>query len=150
MLMRRGIVTVFVTIVTAIVTVASPAAAEVLTVCQSASTPAPSHVIGSLMRISNPTEADAGLVALTRDERGFDILENFGQNSQRSLRDQGDEILGLPLSDELVHLMVEHQRGGLEHFLFSLDEEGSGELLRSAEGSGLDSDTSKAVCTRPR
>ena len=151
--MRWGIVTVFVTaVVTAIVTVASPAAAEVLTVCQSASTPPASQVIGSLRRISNPTEADAGLVALARDERGFDILENFGKRSQRSLRDQGDAILGLPLSDELVHLMVEHRGGGLEHFLFSLDEEGSGELLRSAEGEGRDAGgvSSKAMCTRPR
>ena len=148
--MRRGIVTAFVTVIVTIVTVTSPSAAEVLTVCQSASTPAASQVIGSLMRISNPTEADTGLVALTRDEHGFDILENFGQSSQHSLRDQGDEILGLPLSDELVHLMVEHQGGSLEHFLFSLDDQGSGELLRSAEGAGLESDTSKAVCTRPR
>jgi hypothetical protein len=136
-------------------TVASPATAEILTVCQSANTPAASPVIGSLLRVRNLADAEAtGLIALSQDERGFDIVENFGQSSQHSLRDSGDEILGLPLSNELVHLVVEHQGGGLEHFLFSLDEEGTGELLRSAEGDALSADangvSSTAMCTRPR
>ena len=154
--MRWGIVTVFVTaIVTTIVTVAPPAAAEILTVCQSANTPATSTVIGSLLRVSNPADAEAaGLIALSQDERGFDIVENFGQSSQHSLRDSGDNILGLPFSNELVHLMVKHQGGSLEHFLFSLDAEGTGELLRSAEGDAVSADaggvSSTAMCTRPR
>jgi len=148
--MRLGIVTA---IVTAILTVAAvkPVSAEIVTVCQAAE----SIASPALFRLSGLAQPErVGLLALSRDERGYDILENWGQSNQRSLRADGDDILGLPLSDELVHLMVEHKGGSLEHFLFSLDEQGAGELLRTAEGDALSAEaggvSSKATCTRPR
>jgi len=125
--------------------------AEIVTVCQVAE----STATPAFFRLNSLAQPErAGLLALSRDEQGYDILENWGQSNQRSLRASGDDILGLPLSDELVHLMVEHKGGSLEHFLFSLDEEGAGELLRSAEGDVLSAEaggvSSTATCARPR
>ena len=71
------------------------------------------------------------MIALWRDDDGFDVLMNWGETDQHSLRADGAQIIGAAPSSELVHLMVAHGDGGLEHFLFSLDEDGSGELLRS-------------------
>ena len=148
------IVTAIVTVVvTAAVSVATPAWAQILTVCAN---PAQSSATGerfpsrpladAIIPLGGRSDAaDDSLIALWKDDNGFDILVNWGKSSQHSLRADGAQILGMAPDPELVHLMVAHSDGGLEHFLFSLDLNGSGELLRSpSEGS----DTS-AVCVKP-
>jgi hypothetical protein len=89
---------------------------------------------------------------LWRDDKGFDVLVNWGEADQHSLRSDGAQIVGAAPSRELVHLMVAHDDGGLEHFLFKLDEDGSGKLLRSlaADVPGTPAPSSaSAVCVRP-
>ena len=86
------------------------------------------------------------MIALWRDDSGFDVLINWGEPDERSLRADGAQIIGGSPSSDLVHLMVAHAEGDLEHFLFNLGEDGSGELLRSS-ASGEPSVPS--VCTKP-
>jgi len=148
------IVTAIVTVIaTATVSMTTPASAQVLTVCanpvQSSATPerftSPRLADLIIPLRGRPNADDVSLIALWRDDNGFDILVNWGKSDQHSLRADGAQILGAAPDPELVHLMVAHSDGGLEHFLFSLDANGSGELLRSpSEGS----DTS-AVCVKP-
>lgn len=162
---RSSIATVIVTaIVTPIMTAAAfqvtPAYAEVVTVCgvpshvsSSAGSIAPSVLASPLQRLGaqEDTEIDS-LLALWRDESGFDILLHWGENGQYSLREQGAEIIGASPSLDFLHLMVA-RRGQLEHFLFSLDERGSGELLRSApedEAGDTSAVSSNAICVGPK
>jgi hypothetical protein len=150
-------------IVTAIVTVAAsfvtPASAEVLTVC---ATPAQSsanserfptrRLADAIIPLSGRANTDDdALIALWQDDAGFDILINWGESGQHSLRADGAQILGAAPDSELVHLMVAHADGGLEHFLFDLDASGSGELLRSlaADIPGMAPVSSNAVCAKP-
>jgi len=56
----------------------------------------------------------------------------------------------MTLGDNLIHLMVAGGAGSLEHFLFSLDDDGAGELLWSRASDDSDSHTSRSVCTSPR
>jgi len=148
------IVTAIVTIiVTTCASIVTPASAQLLTVCAS---PAQSHAAPD--RFPSRALADAliplggrantagdALIALWHDENGFDILLNWGDEDQHSLRREGAEILGDSPTFDIVHLIVVRE-GQLEHFLFDLDERGSGELLRSA-AEGADE---SSVCIPPR
>ena len=147
-----SIVTAIVTvIVTATGSFATPASAELVTVCAASTQSAnresrPSPRLTAIIPLSGQSGADEdSLIALTHDENGFDLLLNWGESSEHSLRAEGAEIIGAEPSPELVHLMVAHDNGSLEHFLFNLDENGSGELLRSS-ASENDSDS---VCAKP-
>jgi hypothetical protein len=145
-------------LVTAIVTVIAtvgasifmPAAAQVLTVCTNSAAPerfSPRRLADSIIPLSGHADAgDESLIALWKDDIGFDILVDWGKSNQHSMRADGAEILGMAPDPELVHLMVAHSDGGLEHFLFSLDANGSGELLRSASDDGPDTN---ALCVKP-
>jgi len=159
-LRASSIVTVFVTIVTATVPFVTPAAAEILTVCanstQTSAVPErfPSRrLAGAIIPLGSRTQAeDDALIALWRDAEGFDVLMNWGEADQHSLRADGAQIIGTSPNSELVHLMVAHGDGGLEHFLFKLDESGAGQLLRSlaAEVPGAPPPSSaNAVCIKP-
>lgn len=86
------------------------------------------------------------MIALWRDDAGFDVLINWGETNERSLRADGAQIIGGAPSSDLVHLMVAHAEGGLEHFLFNLNEDGSGELMRS---SASGDPAAPSVCTKP-
>jgi hypothetical protein len=151
-----AIVTVIVTVAASIVT---PASAEVLTVCanpeqlSSSSERFPSRRFAdAIIPLSGRTTADDdALIALWQDDAGFDILVNWGESDQHSLRADGAQILGMAPSLELVHLMVSHGDGNLEHFLFSLDADGYGELLRSLAGDipGAEPVSSNGVCAKP-
>ncbi len=84
------------------------------------------------------------MIALWHDESGFDVLMNWGETREHSLRADGAQIIGAAPKSDLVHLMVAHADGGFEHFLFNLDENGSGELAEKRRhqcsgriGSGL-------------
>jgi hypothetical protein len=151
-------------IVTAIVTATAfqvtPAFAEVVTVCGTpshASTQAgrimPPVLASPLQRLGAQDEAEIDhLLALWRDDEGFDILLQWGESGQHSLRQQGADIIGASPTLDFIHLVV-GRAGQLEHFLFSLDEQGSGELLRSGaeedvgEASAV---SSNAICVRPK
>ena len=151
-------------IVTAIVTTAAaivtPASAEILTVCanstQSSAAPdrlPPSRFASTIIPLSSGTRIeDDALIALWRDDEGFDILVNWGQGDQHSLRADGAQVIGAAPGSPLVHLMVAYKDGALEHFLFDLDDAGSGELLRSgaSDASGASSFDSNAICLKPR
>jgi hypothetical protein len=149
-----AIVTVIVTTATLIVT---PASAQVLTVCanpaqaSAASERFPSRRLAdAIIPLSSgrtDTSDDDTLIALWRDDTGFDILVNWGKRDQHSLRADGAQILGMAPDNELVHLMVARSDGALEHFLFDLDENGSGELVRSSSDDVPDT---TAVCVKPR
>jgi hypothetical protein len=158
---RSPIVTAIVTvIVTATASIVTPASAQLLTVCASSaqSSAAPQRfpsrkLADALIPLSGRANANHdALIALWQDDEGFDILVNWGARDQRSLRADGAQILGMTPSPDLVHLMVAHSDGGLEHFLFNLDATGSGELLRSLadDVSGSDAESSNAVCVKPR
>ena len=159
-LRSSSIVTVIVTaIVTMAASIVTPASAEILTVCANSPQSAAPELLPS-RRLADAIiplggradlESDA-LIALWRDDGGFDILVNWGESDQHSLRADGAQIIGAAPSAELVHLMVAHGDGGLEHFLFRLDENGSGRLLRSlaADVPGAPASGSvNAVCARP-
>jgi hypothetical protein len=160
-LRSSSFVTVIVTIiVTAAASIVTPASAEILTVCanstQSSATLEPlppTRFAGTLIPLSGHTRVeDDALIALWRDDEGFDILINWGGSDQQSLRAEGAQVIGAAPSSELVHLMVAYKDGALEHFLFNLDNDGAGELLRSVapDAPGGASFDSEAICFKPR
>jgi hypothetical protein len=144
-------------IVTAAASVVAPASAQVLTVCANPAQASATterfptrRLADAIIPLSGRTDTtidDDTLIALWQDDKGFDILMNFGKRDQHSLRAEGAQILGMAPDNELVHLMVAHGDGGLEHFLFDLDEIGAGELLRSSSNNDVPDAT--AVCVKP-
>jgi hypothetical protein len=160
MKLRSSLTAIVTTIVTTTASFVTPASAQVLTVC---ATPAQSsastdrfpsrRLADAIIPLSGRTNTDDdALIALWQDDNGFDILMNWGESDQHSLRADGAQIIGAAPSSELVHLMVAHADGGLEHFLFSLDAEGSGEVLRSLAGdipSSSAPSSTNAVCVKP-
>ena len=154
MILRRlpiatGIVTAIVTVAASIVT---PAAAEILAVCansaqSSESTGWSSPLADAIIPLGGRLdESNSAMIALWRDDAGFDVLINWGETRERSLRADGAQIVGGAPSSDLVHLMVAHAEGGLEHFLFNLNEDGSGELMRSSTSGDP---AAPSVCTKP-
>lgn len=90
-------------------------------------------------------------LALWRDADGFDVLLNWGQQDQRSLRSEGAEIMGNELGPDLIHLVVvpagAHR---LEHFLFSLDDHAEGELIWNAPDALGNNTEVVTACARPK
>jgi hypothetical protein len=118
---------------------AGPAAADVITVCGG---PAPQMTVPTisnqlaqvLSSVEKETDQSTPL-ALTRDEKGhYDLIANWQSPAAVSLRSTGASISGLELGGEIFHLIVSRGDQHPEHFLFSLDEAGTGELLWSSEG----------------
>ena len=156
--MRRlgtSIVTVVALFVTPFVTVfVTPAVAEVVTVCSRPNLAALSAThIASLAKLSQAL-ADAQLgsasVALVRDDKGLDVVLNWHDQDEQSLRASGAELFDTSLGANLIHLMVAGGAGNLQHFLFSLDDDGGGELLWSRASGDTDAHTSRSVCAGPR
>src|SRR5258708_31445049 len=118
-----------------------PALAEVVTVCSRPNlTALPATQIAPLAKLSQAF-ADARLgsetgavsqVALARDDKGFDVVLNWHDVGEQSLRASGADILDMALGANLIHLMVARGADSLEHFLFSLDDDGAGQLLCSS------------------
>jgi len=161
--MRRlgiSIVTVLALFVTPIVTaIVTPAMADVVTVCARPNLAAlPATQMAPLANLSQafadarlaPATGAVSRVALTRHDKGFDVVLNWHDEGEQSLRASGADILDTTLGDNLIHLMVAGGAGSLEHFLFSLDDDGAGELLWSRASDDSDSHTSRSVCTSPR
>src|SRR5258706_14988036 len=158
--LRISIVTVLALFVTAIVTAfVTPAVADVVTVCSRPSLNAlPAAQTAPLAKLSQAL-ADARLgsatgavpaVALARDDKGFDVVLNWHDQGEQSLRASGANIFDTSLGANLIHLMIAGGAGGPEHFLFSLDDDGAGELLWSRASDDSDAHTSRSVCTGPR
>jgi hypothetical protein len=126
---------------------ATPAAAEIVTVCALPSRPV--TPVAAFLQGILPSQAPRQ-IALLRDEQGYDIVLNWRDAGEQSLRGTGADIMGLPLGGDAVHLMVSREREGLEHFLFTLDH-GEGELLQSHESeTGSEEPGTRAVCVAPR
>jgi hypothetical protein len=103
------------------------ARAEVLAVCGAAAAYSNAAISTALVE---PVSAVVTPLALSRDATGFDILLNWGERNQHSLRADGGEILGSELGNELIHLIVIRPGAqGLEHFVFSLEDDAPGELI---------------------
>ncbi len=146
-------------IVTVLALFVTPAMANVVTVCARPNlAPLPAAQTTPLAKLSQAL-ADARLapatgamsqVALTRDDKGFDVVLNWHDEGEQSLRASDADILDTTLGDNLIHLMVAGGAGSLEHFLFSLDDDGAGELLWSRASDDSDAHTSRSVCTSPR
>jgi hypothetical protein len=145
-------------IVTVLALFVTPAVGEVVTVCSKLNlTPLPAAQIAPLAKLSRELagarfQSATGAVsqiALARDDKGFDVVLNWHDEGERSLRASGADILDMAVGANLIHLMV---AGGdsLEHFLFSLDDHGAGELLWSSASGDTDARTTRSVCTGPR
>lgn len=132
---------------------ANAASAEVLAVCgEPQKEPAG---LSAMLGITPASSDDAAQLALVRDSTGFDIVLNWGDTSQHSLRGDGAEILGDQFDGNFFHLLVARPQGlSLEHFVFSLEDLGPGELVWSASD-GADSPETEAVtlasaCVKPK
>jgi hypothetical protein len=155
-----AIVTTAASIVTPASEIVTPASAEILTVCANSTRSSatlealpPTRFAGTLIPLSGQTRLkDDALIALWRDDEGFDILINWGGSDRKSLRAEGAQVIGASPSSSLVHLMVAYEGGTLEHFLFDLDDDGAGELLRSVASDVPDESSfdTNAVCFKPR
>lgn len=136
---------------------APAAATEVVTVCGShpATVQAPSgsrdFQLSRVLALSAETIDPIGnkSIALVRDERGFDLVINWHQQGEHSLRAGGADILEMDLGS-LIHLMVADEQKHVEHYLFSLDEDGAGDLLWNSESLREDDAASSFACTKPR
>ena len=121
-------------------TAAPPTAAEVIAACghlapqQAERTPGAASLRTTQLLLSEQAETALKTpIALWRDAAGFDILLNWGEQSQRSLRAEGAQIIGNEASAGAVHLIVARsETPSMEHFLFSFPDSRPGELVCSA------------------
>jgi len=108
------------------------AKAEVLAVCGVSAAYSKAAISTSVVE---PEAGAATPLALWRDATGFDLLLNWGERDQHSLRAEGADIVGNELGSELIHLVVIRAGShGLEHFLFSFENDSPGELIWNAPG----------------
>jgi len=137
---------------------ATPASAKILFVCGGAAQPEADFSNRSDLsrlfeatRISTTADAGnlSGQVALFEDENGYDVVLNWGEDNQQSLRDSGASILGNGFGTSLVHLMV--SRGAdepLQHFVFSEENNRLGQLVHTSQGSEGEAEQ-KTLCVLP-
>jgi hypothetical protein len=138
------------------VTIALPAvaSAKVVTVC-GGNLPALSQNVtprpfAALAYAAPGTLIRSPRTALTKDEAGYDIHLNWGDADETSLRGFGAEILDAGFDDTIVHLMVARTGSDdVQHFLFSLDNGGSGEMLFGTGDEESDQELSRKSCTAP-
>jgi hypothetical protein len=131
--------------------------ADVLAVCGRAASPDVTRYANiAPVRLIEPEAADAPSamtsLALVRDAKGFDVVMNWGEENQLSLRAQGADITGNEMGPDFIHLIV-FRAGGhrLEHFLFNLDDQ-AGELIWNASDETLedkDVSTFDTACIKP-
>ena len=136
---------------------AALAAPEILTVCGShlADSSGLSNRGGFLLS-SLPSVSSEGVqaaardsVALTQDQNGYDLIVDWHGSDEHSLRAAGIDILGMELGG-LIHLMVRQSKEHVEQYVFTLDEDGSGDLLWSGATSLNSDDASTFACSKPR
>jgi len=146
-------------IVTVLMLFVTPALADVVTVCGMPNQFSnPDAHVAPLAKLSQALAGSrdrsgpgsAPQIALARDPRGFDVVLNWHDEDEQSLRASGADIFDMELGANLVHLMVARDAENLEHFLFSLDGDGAGELLWNSATGESDARTSRSVCAKPR
>ena len=139
---------------------ATPAGAEVIAACGHLASQQAERTLDAaslratqLLLSEQPEAAPKTPIALWRDTTGFDILLNWGEQNQRSLRAEGAQIIGNEAGAGSVHLIVARgETPSLEHFLFSFPDSRPGELVWSAakdvndENSGVL--TLESVCVK--
>lgn len=117
---------------------ANPASAKILFICSSSASSEADYARDPDRRFFEPTRIamlpdslDAiGQIALVEDENGYDLRLNYGIEAERSLRGEGAEILGTGFGSSFVHLLVSTDGGAsTEHFIFSEDHDGLGNLV---------------------
>ncbi len=143
-------------LLTALIGTPAAAAPEVMTVCgshQAELSNASGNSGFQLSSLSGAADAIGSLgtesLALTRDHGDFDLILNWHQADEHSLRAAGVDVLGMDLGG-LVHLMVALSPEHIEHYLFTLDDDGSGDVLLSRGSSLRDDDALSLACTKPR
>ena len=130
------------------------AKAEFLAVCGTAKTQATASY-GSTVALSmiepGNTEATSQL-ALWHDAKGFDVVLNWGQQNQLSLRATGADIMGAEMGADLIHIVVARAgASGLDHFLFSWDDQAVGEVFWSASAPANRGDDEVVMaCIKPK
>ena len=157
--MAKGVLS-FVTVVTiaaASVTFASPASADVVTVCGGTGQNARANVLelpsmrpfAAFALATVPALSPDGQIALAQDASGYDLVVNWGGEGERSLRTSGADIRSLGLGPEIVHLIVTSAPEAVEqHFLFSLSETGEGDLLWGSDDAPEGADLNRATCRK--
>ena len=140
----------------------TPAAAEVIAACghlasqQAERTPDAAGLRATQLLLSElPQPAPKTPIALWRDSTGFDVLLNWGELNQRSLRAEGAEIIGNEVGAGSVHLIIARsETPSLEHFFFSVPDLRPGELVWSAAKDANDENsavlTLEAVCVKAK
>ena len=141
-------------LVTALVSLLSPlsAQAEILAVCGDAVALKVGYA--GVLGVSGPDIAGAQAVpplALSRDAKGFDVMLNWGERDQHSLRAEGADIVANDLGGLIHLLVVRPATKSLEHFVFSLDDDSGGDLIWDAPGGAAGSDNEIVMaCTKPK
>ena len=70
---------------------------------------------------------------LVADSNGFDIWHETGDGRTAwSARNSGARIEAVELGANRHHVVLSHEQGQLEHFLFTLKLDGRGELIYSS------------------
>lgn len=140
----------------------TPAAAEVIAACGHLAAQQAERAQGAaslratqLMLSEQPGAAPKTPIALWRDAAGFDILLNWSEQNQRSLRAEGAQIIGNEAGAASVHLMVARsETPSMEHFLFSFPDSRPGELVWSAATDANDENSGvlmlEAVCVKAK
>jgi len=141
---------------------ATPATAEVIAACGHLAAQQAERAQGAaslratqLLFSEQPETAPKTPIALWRDGAGFDILLNWGEQNQRSLRAEGAQIIGNEAGAGAVHLIVaRRETPSLEHFLFSFPDSRPGELVWSAAKDANDENsgvlTLESVCAKTK
>ena len=123
----------------------TPAAADVIAACGNLASQQADRFQGTrgfrptqlLQQDSTPRTP----IALWRDAAGFDVLLNWGEQNQRSLRAEGAEIFGNEAGGSVHLIVARSETPSLEHFLFSFPDLNPGQLVWSAAKDANDETT---------
>ena len=144
---------------------ASPASAEVLFVCgnpnaSKSASPRVEHALRDfelqpVSAMPRP-EMDGDQIALLKGEDGFDLLINWNQAEEFSVREMGASVVANAFGTDFVHLLVAYSdEAAVEHFIFAAEPGGFGTMMwtqglagegTSANGGALES---SAMCVTP-
>jgi hypothetical protein len=130
------------------------AQAKVLLVCAESRAAQPvsfsaSSPLEGLIGLPNVDTA-AKQIALVKTEIGYDVVLDWGTPRSYTLRERGYDILDSEIGGEMIHLLLPGQKSAQpQHFLFSFENEGFGEVVWTAPTSGQDAPR-RFPCVVPR
>jgi hypothetical protein len=87
-----------------------------------------------------PDKISTGGIIFTMDEEKPDIILRDASNATRSVKEENAlvQVLHIDSSKGTILVMVYYAAGALEHYLFQLDEQGSGRVVwGTAKATGL-------------